>query len=195
MSEIRIGRRTLAAAITALVVSAFLLVPGPRDAAGARARALMFPPAVADAATLAEQRSAAERGITGAHEKAAEQLRKVLELRLAITRAQADVIAERARADLAAIRRSALLAVAQATGLEGGALEQAVLEAEARPAATAEPGRPAVLLAPTLGQIVLRAAELSTQVADAATKDLTGSGPTPAPSPAPRTASPSPSPR
>lgn len=195
--ELRIPRPVIAWAVTGLVAVAFLLVPGPRDAVASRFAEVFDPRVVADPATLESQRGAAERAIAVAYARSTAQLRKVLELRLAITRQQAEAIHSKALADLAAIRRTSLVAVARATGLAGASLETYVGDAEARSDRGSEGGEAGVLLAPALGDIVQRAALLSGQVTDAATTDLTGApasqSPSPRPSAAPR--SPSPSPR
>ena len=193
-SEIRISRRAIASALTALVVVAFLLVPGPRDVVVARIADVVDPRIVADAEALGAQRAAAERGIARAYAKSADQLRKVRELRLAITQAQADAIHQRALADLAAIRRTSLTAIGRATGLAGAPLDAYVAEAEARSDRGTEAGQAGVLLAPALADLVQRAAQLSTRVTDAATQELTGA-PSPSPSPSAPPRSPSPSPR
>lgn len=193
-SEIRISRRAIASLVTALVVGAFLAVPGPRDAVSARIAEVVDPRAVADPATLGSQRAAAERAVAVSHAKGVEQLRKVLELRLAITRAQADAIQQRALADLAAIRRTSLTAIGRATGLSGPALEAYVAEAEQRSDRGTIAGEGGVLLAPALSDLVQRTAQLSTQVTDAATRELTGA-PSPSPTPSAPPRSPSPSPR
>ena len=190
--EVRVPRQAIASLLTALVVVAFLLVPGPRDAVASRLADVFDPRIVAEPAVLESQRAAAERGIAAAHARSVEQLRKVLELRLAITRVQADAIHQRALADLAAIRRTSLTTIGRATGLAGATLEAYVAEAEARSDRGTVVGEPAVLLAPTLADLVQRAAQLSLQVTDAATRDLTGAPPSASPTGA---RSPSPSPR
>jgi hypothetical protein len=145
---------------------------------------------VAGSAALATQRVAAEHDIARAWTAAADQLRKINDLVLPVTKSEAQTITEKALTDLRAVRRSALTALA-------GQLGMSPADADAYTRAT-DPGlegqafanEPGVLLAPDLDAVVSRATQLYAQVGDAAAKQLTQPKATPTPSPTP-----SPSPR
>ncbi|MEK7861571.1 MAG: hypothetical protein AAB284_09480, partial [Chloroflexota bacterium] len=118
------------------------------------------------------------------------QLRQVRELRLPITDEEASKIQAKAIEDLRAVRRGALLAVAEAYAMrpdEAGAYAPRVEQELDAAAVPADGG----LLAPGLYTIVVRAGDLSKQVADGATVAMTAPKATPTPSPGPA-ASPSP---
>ena len=162
--------------------------------AGREAVAFVFPAGrTADPATLAAQGQAVERAIGRSYQKAIEQLRKVRELRLPISDAEADTIESRGVARLKEVRRGALLAVAQTFGLPEADRERYVAGAEARIEGPAQPSPEPVLLAPRLAQIATRAGELCAQIADETTRSLTQPVAAPSPSASPRAPSPSPS--
>jgi hypothetical protein len=132
------------------------------------------------------QRVAAERSLQRSWTRAADQLAKLNELVLPITKAEAATITEKALNDLRIVRRNALTALA-------GALGMTTADAEAYARAT-DPSlegqifanEPPVLLAPELDGVVNRASELYAQVGDAAAKQLTQPRAAPAPSPSAR---------
>ncbi len=154
---------------------------------------------VADAGAVAVQRSTAERDLEVGYEAAADQVRKVRALKLAISVQQADTLANKALTDLATLRHSALVSIAQQLGRtadvaegEARSTEQLLDAKRGQPQASVTP----VLLAPRLYAIVARFNDLATQITDRATADLTQSQPAPpsasaSPRPSP-TASPSP---
>jgi hypothetical protein len=143
---------------------------------------------------LSTQRLAVEEDLQRGYAAAVDQLAKLNELVLPISKADAQAITAKAITDLRTVRRNALAAV-------GTALGMSATDAQAYASAT-EPllegqtfaNDPGVLLAPDLGGIVNRASQLYGQVGDTYAKQLTqprtGS---PAPSPSP-TATPSPRP-
>lgn len=194
---IRIPRGALAALA---VVAALMVAVAVLSASGVLAR-VTDPVAIANPQVIATQQAAAERDVERAYEQGTEQVRKVRALNLAISAQQADVIATKALADLKTLRHSAFVALGEALGLSGSAadsyasaterrFDQAPLTGQASPAP--------VLLAPRLYVIVSRMSELSTQLTDKSTNDLTGPAATSAPTatraPSPTaTASPSPS--
>ncbi|HEX9435730.1 MAG TPA: hypothetical protein VGA16_01065 [Candidatus Limnocylindria bacterium] len=160
-------------AIIATAVPALLPAAGeeltPRTVAGRE---------LVDAQVIATQR-AVQRG----HARALGQLSQVRQLKLAITEAQAAAIERKAKDDLSAVRREAIATVAGLIGLKGAQIEPYVVSTEReldRADLGAEPG---VLLAPQLFNVVRRADALLGQIADRATRELTGSGATPSPRP------------
>jgi hypothetical protein len=146
------------------------------------------PTTVSDRAVLATQRVAAEHNIQRAFVKAADQLAKLNELVLPVTKAQAQVITDKALADLRTVRRNALAALGSALGMTAGDSEAYVRATDPVLESQTFANETAVLLAPTFDAVVTRATELYAQVGDAAAKQLTQS---PAASPTP-TASPRP---
>jgi hypothetical protein len=150
---------------------------------------------IADAGTIAAQRSVAERDLERGYEQATDQVRKARALNLAITAQQADTIANQALADLFTLRHTALIAVAQSFGTVADAAEgyarsteQALDARRGQPQASAVP----LLLAPRLYSIVSRFNDLATQLSDKAVADLTQAA-TPVPTATSRPA-PTPSP-
>lgn len=181
-----VGALVAAIAATALAVAVFL--PGPREAVAG----ILTPRAMADAATIAQQRTFAEHSIQRGHAKASGQLTQVRALTLAIGRAEADAIEDKARADLAEIRRQALAALAGVLGVPAPLVPEYVASTEASLQRDDFASEPGILLAPGLSDIVRRADQLYQSVADDATRQLTRAPATPSPS---ASASPSPAPR
>jgi len=191
---IRIPRGALAA--VAAVVLLVLLV-AVLSGTGVLAR-VTDPVAVASPQIVAAQQAAAERDVERAYEQAVEQVRKVRALRLAIPGQEADAIATKAFDDLKTLRHSAFVALGQVLGLAAGDAEGYASATERRieqaPVA-AQPSPAAVLLAPRLYAIISRMSEVSTQISDKATNDLTAPAATPTGTPSPTgTRAPSPSP-
>ena len=144
---------------------------------------------IGGAPALAAQRVAAEHDIARACSAAVDQLRKLNDLVLPVTKAEAAQITEKANADLRTVRRNALAAL----GLQIG-MSSADADAYARATDPLLEGQSfasdaGVLLAPDLDAIVTRAMQLYAQVGDAAAKQLTQPKATPTPTP---TASPRP---
>lgn len=182
--QIRIPRRAVLIALSALIVIAIFMVPLTRD----RLAGAVDPRTLAPATDIAAQRDLAERAIQRATSKALEQARTARGLRLAIGAQEADAILERTVAELRALRREALAALAQTLGVAGADAATYVAQAELRLDQTALDQTPA-LLAPRLFTIVQRTSQVAQQIADRATQDLTRA-PTPAPA---RSGSPAPS--
>jgi hypothetical protein len=185
-SVIRIPRRAFAAAAVVIAIVILLVALG---VTGVLAR-VFDPTAVAPASVIASQQAAAERDVERAYEQAVTQVNKVRALKLAISAQQADAIATKALDDLKALRHSGFVAMGQLVGLTGSAAESYATATEQRFDQAPLAGRPAptpVLLAPRLYAIVSRMSEVSVQISDKATTDLT------APAPPASTASPTPS--
>ena len=142
---------------------------------------------VAGAAALAAQRVAAEHDIARAWVAAVDQLRKLNDLVLPISKTQADAITQQAIADLRTVRRNALGALAGQLGMSSADADAYVRATDPLLESQSFANEPGVLLAPDLDALVARATQLYAQVGDAAAKQLTGpkSTPTPAPSPKP----------
>ena len=139
--------------------------------------------AVAGAAALASQRVAAEHDIARGWTAAVEQLRKLNDLVLPVTRAEAQVITDKATADLRTVGISDADADAYARATDP------LLESQSFANDTA------VLLAPDIDAVVARAIQLYAQVGDAAAKQLTQPQATPTPTSTPTPPSPAPTPR
>jgi hypothetical protein len=137
---------------------------------------------VAGSAAIAVQRVAAEHDIARAWTAAVEQLRKLNELVLPVSKDEAKTITDKAVEDLRTVRRNALAALATQLGMSAA-------DADAYVRVTDPPlegqtfANEAVLLAPDLDAIVTRATQLYAQVGDAAAKQLTQPKATPTPSP------------
>ena len=138
--------------------------------------------------TLSAQRAAAEHDIQRGYAAATDQLAKLNDLVLPVTKAEAQAIDAKAIADLKTVRRNALAALALALGANANDAQayasatDTVLEGQTF---ASEPG---VLLAPDLNAVVTRATQLYAQVGDTYAKQLTepraaSPSPTPAPSP------------
>ncbi|HKY51063.1 MAG TPA: hypothetical protein VJP45_07390 [Candidatus Limnocylindria bacterium] len=155
-----------------------------RQIAGTTRGVSLNPVTVATPRDLIAQRRAAEHALQRSFLRANDQLVKLNELVLPVTKAEAETITQKAIADLRVVRRNAITTLGTASGMSA-----ADAEAYARATDPTLDGQtflnePAVLLAPSLDAVVVRAAQLYAQVGDAAAKQLTQ----------PRTASPTPSP-
>jgi hypothetical protein len=144
------------------------------------------PTTVAAANALAAQRVAAEHDIARSWNAAVDQLRKINELVLPVTKSEAQAITDKAVADLRTVRRNALAAIAKELGMSSADADAYVRATD--PLLEGQPfaNEPAVLLAPGLDAIVTRASQVYAQVGDAAAKLLTQPRATPAPSPSAR---------
>jgi hypothetical protein len=157
-----------------------------REIAHAPAAVSLNPITVAATSSIAVQRVAAEHDIARSLAAAVDQLRKLNELVLPVTKSEAQAITEKAFADLRTVRRNALGAIADELGMSAAAADAYVRATDAVLEGQSFANEPGVLLAPGLDAIVTRAAQLYTQVGDAAAKQLTQPKATPAPSPSPR---------
>lgn len=174
-----VSRRTLFGAALAVLALVFLALGW---SAGARTfRLITDPVAVADASTLAQQRDLAERGIERAYEKGIDQLKQTRALHLPIPAGEADAILAKYTAQLRQLRHAALASLADSLAIRGAEQDRYVAETEARLDGEGVQGAdPNALLAPTLGAIVRRAADLAGPIADAGTRAM-ASAPSPSP--------------
>ena len=141
---------------------------------------------VAGAAALAAQRVATEHDIARAWTAAADQLRKLNDLVLPVSKAEAAVITEKALTDLRTVRRNALATLGGELGMSPADADLYVRATDPLLEGQSFANEPGVLLAPDLDALVTRATQLYAQVGDAAAKQLTQAKATPAPSPSPR---------
>ena len=141
---------------------------------------------VAGAAALRDQRVAAEHDLARSWTAAVDQLRKLNDLVLPVTKAEADQITEKAMADLRTVRRNALAALGREVGMSATDIDAYVRSTDPLLDGQSFATDVGVLLAPDLDAIVNRATQLYGQVGDAAAKQLTQAKATPAPSPSPR---------
>jgi hypothetical protein len=148
-------------------------------------------PAVGGREALIPQRAATEQGIARGYATAVDQLTKLNELVLPVSKADAQAITDKARTDLRTVRQSALGAVAQVLQLTATDADAYVRTTDAQLDRSSFDSDAGVLLAPDLYAIVTRATQLYAQVGDAAAKQLTQAKPSPSTSPTPL---PSPSP-
>ena len=142
--------------------------------------------AIASPNIVAVQRVAAEHDIQRAHIGAVGQLVKLNELVLPISKAEAQVITDRTIADFRTVRRNALAALGSALGLSSAETDTYVRTTDTQLEGQGFASDAGVLLAPDLNVIVNRAAQLYTQVGDAAAKQLTQARPTASPTPTSR---------
>ncbi|MEK6207542.1 MAG: hypothetical protein AABM32_07865 [Chloroflexota bacterium] len=140
---------------------------------------------VAGPAALTAQRIAAEHDIARAWTAAVEQLRKLNDLVLPVSKAEAQAITEKALGDLRTVRRNALAALASQVGMSAADADAYVRATDPLLEGQSFANEPGVLLAPDLDAIVTRATQLYAQVGDAAAKQLTQPKATPTPSPRP----------
>ena len=141
---------------------------------------------VGTSAALAAQRVAAEHDIERAWIAAADQLRKLNDLVLPVSKTEAQTITEKALGDLRTVRRDALTRLANQLGMSAADAEAYVRGTDPLLEGQTFANDPGVLLAPDIDAIVSRASLLYTQVGDAAAKQLTEPKATPAPTPSPR---------
>ena len=145
---------------------------------------------VAGTSALVAQRVAAEHDIARAWTAAVDQLRKLNDLVLPVTKAEADQITEKAMIDLRTVRRNALAALGAEVGMSATDVDAYVRSTDPLLDGQSFASDAGVLLAPDLDAIVSRATQLYAQVGDAAAKQLTQAktvppSPTPTPSPKP----------
>lgn len=138
---------------------------------------------VAGAPALAVQRVATEHDIARGWTAAVEQLRKLNELVLPVSKTEAESITEKAINDLRTVRRNALAAVASRLGMSTTDADAYVRATDPLLEGQSFANETGVLLAPDLDAIVTRATQLYAQVGDAAAKQLTEPKATPSPRP------------
>ena len=141
---------------------------------------------VGSAAALAAQRVAAEHDLARAWSAAVDQLRKLNDLVLPVTKAEAVQITDKAMADLRSVRQNALAALGAKLGMSATEVDAYVRATDPLLDGQSFANDPGVLLAPELDGIVTRATQLYAQVGDAAAKQLTQAKATPAPTASPR---------
>ena len=144
---------------------------------------------VAGGGALATQRVAAEHAVQRAWSAAADQLGKLNELVLPVSKSEAEGITQKALADLRTVRRNALAAIANAIGMSPADADAYVRATDPQLEGQTFASEPGVLLAPDLDAVVNRSVQLYAQVGDAAAKQLTQprtASPTPSPTPSPR---------
>ena len=139
---------------------------------------------VAGASTLVAQRVAAEHDLQVAYAASADQLAKLNELVLPITKLEAETITQKALADLHTVRRNGLAAIGNAIGMSAADAQAYATATDPTLEGQTYANEVRVLLAPDLNGIVNRTTQLYAQVGDTYAKQLTQ----------PRTASPSPTP-
>ena len=141
-------------------------------------RANTAPPQV-----VATQRVAAEQALQRGFATAADQLAKLNELVLPISKTEAKLITDKGLVDLRTVRRNALGAIAASLAMPAAEAATYIATTDQLLEGNTFANEVSVLLAPDLNGIVNRAAQLYGQVGDSYAKQLTAS----------RTASPSPS--
>jgi hypothetical protein len=144
------------------------------------------------------QRVAAEHDLQRGFVGAADQLAKLNELVLPISKTEAKLITDKALGDLRTVRRNGLAAIAAALGMPAADAQSYVTTTDRLLEGQTFANDVNVLLAPDLNGIVNSATQLYGQVGDSYAKQLTASrtvspSPSAAPSPSP-SASPSPTP-
>jgi len=139
----------------------------------------------ANAAAIAAQRVATEHDIARAWTAAVDQLRKLNDLVLPVSKAEADVITQQATTDLRTVRRNALITLANELGMSAADADAYMRATDPLLEGQSFANETGVLLAPDLDVIVNRTTLLYAQVGDAAAKQLTQPKATPSPSPRP----------
>ena len=141
---------------------------------------------VAGAPALAAQRVAAEHDIARAWSAAVDQLHKLNDLVLPVTKAEADQITAKAIADLRTVRQNALAALGAQVGMSAAETDAYVRATDPLLEGQSFSSDAGVLLAPDVDAIVTRATQLYAQVGDGAAKQLTQPKATSSPTPTPR---------
>jgi hypothetical protein len=184
----RINRdRVLAVERVGLSSAVAQAIQAEREIAGRPTSLSLNPITVGTAASVTAQRIAAEHDLQKAWSAAVDQIGKLNELVLPVTKAEAETISQKAIADLRAVRRNALAKVGASVGMTPADAEAYVRTTDPTLESQTFANDPGVLLAPDLDAVVSRATLLYAQVGDAAAKQLTQPKPTatPAPSPSP----------
>jgi hypothetical protein len=141
--------------------------------------------AIGGAAAVTAQRVAAEHAIARAWTSAVDTLRKLNDLVLPVSKAEADSITANAVADLRTVRRNALIALGGEVGMSAAEADAYVRATDPLLESQSFANDAGVLLAPSLDGIVTRATQLYAQVGDVAAKKLTQPKATPSPTPTP----------
>lgn len=141
---------------------------------------------VAGTSALAAQRVAAEHDIARAWTAAVEQLHKLGDLVLPVSKIEAADITDTALADLRTVRRNALTALGLQIGMSAPEADAYVRATDPLLEGQSFAKDAGVLLAPDLDAIVTRATQLYAQVGDAAAKKLTEPKATTAPTATPK---------
>jgi len=150
---------------------------------------------VAGAAALAAQRVAAEHDVARGWTAAVDQLRKLNDLVLPVSKTEALAITDKAIADLRTVRRNALVELAKGVGMSDVDADAYARATDPLLESQSFANDTAVLLAPDLDGVVTRTMQHYAQVGDAAAKLLTQPRATPSPSATPsRAPSPAPTP-
>jgi hypothetical protein len=148
-------------------------------------RVSLNPTSVADPSGLSTQRVAAEHAIARAWTSAVDQLRKLNDLVLPVTKTEAQTITDKAVTDLRVVRRNALATIASQLGMSTADADAYVRATDPLLEGQSFANEQGVLLAPDMDAIVTRATQLYAQVGDVAAKQLTQSKATPTPTPTP----------
>ena len=153
---------------------------------------------VAPSQIVITQRVAAEHDLQRGFVSAADQLAKLNELVLPISKTEAKLITDKALVDLRTVRRNGLAAIATALGMATAQAQTYVTTTDQLLEGQTFANDVNVLLAPDLNGIVNDATRLYSQVGDSYAKQLTASrtvSPSPSAAPSPSaSASPSPTP-
>jgi hypothetical protein len=139
---------------------------------------------VAGRQAMDAQRVAAEHDLQRAYQAAIDQLAKLNDLVLPVTKVEAQAITKNAAVDLHTVRRNALAAIATTSGMSPADAQGYVVATDPLLEGQTFANEPGVLLAPALDAVVKSYTKLYAQVGDNYAKQLTQ----------PRTATPSPSP-
>jgi hypothetical protein len=140
-------------------------------------------PTVAGTDAIAAQRVAAEHAIARAYVASVDQLGKLNDLVLPVSKAQAKTITDQAIADLRAVRLGALTGLGRAVGMNAADADAYARATDPKLEGQSFANEPGLLLAPDINALVARASALYAQVGDAASKQLTQARATPAPTP------------
>ena len=182
----RINRdRVLAVERVGLASAVAQAIQAEREIAGRTAGVSLNPIVVGTSASVTGQRVAAEHDLQKAWLAAVDQIAKLNELVLPVTKTEAAAISQKAIADLRTVRRDALSAVGKAVGMTPADAEAYARATDPTLEAQTFANEPGVLLAPDLDSVVSRATQLYAQVGDAAAKQLTQPKATAAPAPSP----------
>jgi len=147
--------------------------------------------AIAGLDVLTAQRVGTEHAIARGYAGNADQLAKLNDLVLPVSKSEAETITLKALDDLRSVRRSALAALARTVGMGSADADLYVRTTDTQLEGKSFATEQGVLLAPDLYSIVARATTLYAQVGDAASKLLTQPRSTPSPAPS---ATPAPTP-
>jgi len=144
-------------------------------------------PEIAAVDALSAQRVAAEHAIARGYATSVDQLRKLNDLVLPVSKVQAQTISDQATADLPTVRISALTGLGRALGMDAATADAYARRTDPGLEGESFANEPGVLLAPALNALVAHASTLYAQVGAAAANQLTrGATPSPSPTASPR---------